>query len=869
MLRQLFILSIVIGLLCGLNPAGAVDLDLDREAEQLWESGIISYFMSDGWVYVNKDLKKRVGRSYHPQADRLDSDRDPADIMVRRTRALLEDLASRHPDLDLSAERQELETIEKENKASEPIWEEKMWRRPFPKNGQGGSDVNNWIEVEGQTVANKDVRFSVFKKAYLLQRRIAFKNPLLDFDTILFVKKHPAALSHMVDQYFGIVQVPGGGLYMLKNAFSDSPEVVDVLAHSVVENARLNGQKLEPGAFYAPELSYDGTKIYFSYTETKKFFGQGVAEANNGKLSFRSKDMPYEWDETTSFHIFSVNVDGSNLRMLTDGPVNDFDPCELPNGRIAFISERRGGEGRCHPRPCPTYVLHSMLPDGSDIEPLSYHETNEWHPSVNNEGEIVYSRWDYVDREIGGGQFPWFTKPDGRDARALYGNYDEGRLGGAQFEPMAIPGSTKYVATVCGHHAQAYGPLAIYDNSIPDLVDEEKAVVYLTPEQAGGMTPSAYTSPWPLDEHYFLVSYSPESRKLSGASYKMIPYDQPVQHGLYLLDAFGNRQLLYRDDSIGSQNPIPFAKRTKPPVIPHQTAYAFPPDMQDKKPEEIPETSIVGVMDVYKSLKPWPEDRKIKRLRIVQLYPKPTPFQDSPPVGFAEMMNARGSLGSVPVESDGSAYFEMPARMPVYFQALDENGLAIQTMMSDVYTHPGEKLTCAGCHEPPGTILSERSKMPMAMKRKPSQIEPDATQGKPMLFSHWVQPILDAKCVECHQKNDKAPDLSNKPGDKGKGRRWTQGYVNLKPYIWYIGGREKGKDNPHAQRARSTPGEVGAYVSKLYQTLTTGSHKGRVKLTDEELERITVWIDLSAPFLGAYDDPRGQQEGKLITPELF
>jgi hypothetical protein len=97
------------------------------------------------------------------------------------------------------------------------------------------------------------------------------------------------------------------------------------------------------------------------------------------------------------YHIFKVNVDGTGLTQLTDGTWNDFDPCWLPNGRIAFISERRGGYLRCG-RVCPVYTLYDMAADGSDITCLSFHETNEWHPSVTHDGRIVWTRWDYVDR---------------------------------------------------------------------------------------------------------------------------------------------------------------------------------------------------------------------------------------------------------------------------------------------------------------------------------------------------------------------------------------------------------------------------------------------------------------------------------------
>ena len=63
-------------------------------------------------------------------------------------------------------------------------------------------------------------------------------------------------------------------------------------------------------------------------------------------------------------------------------------------------------------------------------------------------------------------------------------------------------------------------------------------------------------------------------------------------------------------------------------------------------------------------------------------------------------------LGTVPVEADGSAYFRAPARKPLYFQAVDAGGRAVQGMRSVVYLQPGERRGCVGCHERPGTVLA-------------------------------------------------------------------------------------------------------------------------------------------------------------------
>ena len=64
-----------------------------------------------------------------------------------------------------------------------------------------------------------------------------------------------------------------------------------------------------------------------------------------------------------------------------------------------------------------------MAADGSDIICLSFHETNEWAPSVTHSGKLAYTRWDYVDRHWGTAHHFWESFPDGRDPRNYHGNY--------------------------------------------------------------------------------------------------------------------------------------------------------------------------------------------------------------------------------------------------------------------------------------------------------------------------------------------------------------------------------------------------------------------------------------------------------------
>lgn len=652
---------------------------------------------------------------------------------------------------------------------------------------------------------------------------IDFSNPVFDFNDILFIKhEYIRALGHgdgchMCDQYFGFNAEPGGGLYILKNAFSNNPTVVNVLENSICTNGRYQGQKLEGGTFLSPDLSYDGTQILFAYTDA---------------------NQSHVWNENTTYHIFKVNIDGTGLTQLTDGNYNDFDPCWLPDGKIAFISERRGGYGRCHGRSVPTYTLHTMNDDGSDIRCVSYHETNEWGPSVDNNGMIIWTRWDYIDRGDTQMHSSWIANPDGSDPRPIssnYSNYNENPK--MHMSLRAIPDSNKYVAVAAPHHGQNYGSIIMID---PDIEDDDNLsqITNITTEcgypesTVGTLTDLKYATPYPLSEEYFLCVYDPDANS----------HGVNKHYGLYVIDRQGNKKLLYDDPSISCLDPIPVRPRPVPNQIPVSSQVANPAD------------GIVNLVNVYDSLMPFPEGTEIKELRIIQIYPKTTPNADVPNMSYIGRKNGRGVLGTVPVEADGSAKFYLPANIPVLFQAIGADGTAIQTMRSDTFVIGGQKyLSCQGCHEPRHRAPDNPESVPLAMRREPSTIEPETVPGaRPMTFPRLIQPIIDSKCVSCHGAG-KTPDLR-----PGSGSGWSNSYKNLKNYVHVFPDIQWGAP-------RTVPGKFGSNASLLYTKLKGGMGN----LTDEELHRFVLWMDTGvAPFYGVYHNTSGQENGDQVEPIL-
>lgn len=779
------------------------------------------------WAVLAEDLQDKASfeskrlEIFNPSASIELTDRDPLDIILRRTRVLLDDIKSMAKSHDMKKLEGELVKLEKNASAIDPV-----------ESGR---------------------RQDLFNEVHALRRGIAFSNPLLDFDKLLFIKRERSKFNHMCDQYYGVNAVSGGGVYVLSDPFGDSQSERNILENSVVDSGRLKGEKLNMGGFLSPELSYDGSTIYFAYVE-------GTGDARH--IEHLDHVNAGHWDRGRCYHIFSVKTDGSELAQLTDGTWNDFDPCLLPNGRVAFISERRGGYLRCG-RECPSYTVFDMKADGSDVRMMSPHENNEWQPRVGHDGMIIYTRWDYVDRHGCTAHHPWIMSPDGRDSRAMHGNFSiKNRRADMEMDLRAIPGSHKIIGTAAPHHGQAYGSLIIFDPRIPDD-DAMAPVKRVTPDvgfpesQRGSQV---YGTPWPLSENYYLCVYDEGMRDGGG---RQGASRRPGNYGIYLVDAFGNKVLVYRDAKNASLSPMPLRARKMPPVIPEKSERLADDPSQD---------GTMAVMNVYDSLKPWPDGTKITALRVYQIHTMSVPSGHPPHeigrrvASAGDSVNlARRILGTVPVEEDGSAYFKVPALKELYFQALDEDGLAIQSMRSATWVQPGERLVCQGCHEPKNRAPLQPKAVALALKRAPSVLKPDVDGTNPFSYPRLVQPVLDKKCVTCHEKGvdgKKGPALDREVIEAKLGRFPTKVYRSYDSLIHKFAFWDYGDSY------RTTPGKFGAKASKLYEMLQKGHHD--VDLTKEEMHCITVWLDSVSNFYGVYEKEGGEAQlrGEIAQPTL-
>jgi len=678
-------------------------------------------------------------------------------------------------------------------------------------------------------------------QARWLQRALLLSHPVLDFDALLCAKRVPGSFNHMSDQYLGWWSRPGGGIYLVRGWKHDAP-VAESISHAFTE----------PGSFLQPVLSYEGDRLLFAWC---RHYAALAGEQN--KLDKRN--VP----EDAFYHIFEMRTDGTGLRQLTRGKYDDFDARYLPGGRILFLSTRRGqfvqcGRGsagqtalvpdlpdayvRCGggpERPCAVYTLHTMDAGGGDLTAISPFEMFEWTPAVAHDGSVLYSRWDYVDRDNMPYMGLWSINPDGTNARIVFKNFTAAPH--CAFEPRPVPGSHKIIFTASAHHDQTKGSLVLLDPAVG--AESHLPIVRLTPEvpfpEIEGWPLSYYANPYPLSERFHLVTWSCEGTLAPAASAGWDRWHSvlrpPNGMGLYLFDATGAMELLYRDPEISTMYPAPLRPPPAPPVMPNHAA------------AEGPKEGRFLLADVYNGLGPDARG-KIAALRIVAIPPKTHPTMNFPALGITRDDPGKCVLGTVPVEEDGSAYFRAPAGVIVFFQALDAAGVAVQTMRSATHVQPGQTLSCAGCHE--GRNTAAPQKPALAARRAPSKIAVGPEGSWPLRYDRLVQPVLDRHCAACHA-----------PGAEGAAFDLTaaKSYETLVRY-----GAPSLRDHVVARyhQGRSIEGEGAASRSPLLALLKApGGHRGAV-LDKEARERLTLWIDTYGQRLGSFS---AEQEEQLLA----
>ncbi|HID22057.1 MAG TPA: hypothetical protein EYP14_06605, partial [Planctomycetaceae bacterium] len=656
-----------------------------------------------------------------------------------------------------------------------------------------------------------------------LRREVLLANPLLDFDRLIVLKRCRGQLALPANHQCNSC---------LKQTGYDNE--IDILS-PVHPGGFLTTLFRPRGGFYVGELDlhYDADRLLFTMP--------------NGR----------------TWQIHEIRVDGTGLRQVSreEPDVDNFDACYLPDGGIVYASTASFTAVPCwhgRERACSLFRMNA---DGSAVRQLCFDQDIDLHPSVLPSGQIVYSRWDYTGLMHIYARPLMVMNPDGTGQRAIYGT--NSYYPNALYFPRAIPGQPhKLVAVLSGYHGvRRAGDLVVIDTSrgwhgadglLTRVTHRLEPIRPVIRDRLVDENWPKFLHPYPLSDKYFLVS---AQLRRNGS------------WGIYLVDVFDNMLAIQVDPRFDFFEPIPVKKTSKPPVIPSRV------DLER-------DDAVIYLHDIYRGpgLAGVPRGT-VKRLRIVAYHFGFPGLAGPDKVGRAGPWEVMRILGTVPVYEDGSALFRVPANTPLAVQPLDEEGKALQLMRSWYTAMPGETVSCVGCHERPPDSPEVRTGL--AALGPPSEIEPWYGPPRGFDFEREVQPVLDRKCVGCHngqpQPDGRTPvDLRARrfvpdyvglplsklgadrldpeivdrfppcePPHKLLGRRrmlYTPAYEALIPFIRRV--------NIEDDVGMLVPAEYHADTSELIQMLRKGHHG--VRLDREAWDRLITWIDLNGPCFGTW-----------------
>ena len=218
-------------------------------------------------------------------------------------------------------------------------------------------------------------------------------------------------------------------------------------------------------AFWRPDLSFDATRVLYCMKLTNE----------------------------PAYHLYETGMDGTGTRQITKGSYNDLDPIYLPDGNIVFSTSRCNQFLRCGDSKFRMFILARCDRNGKNIYFISANNEADFTPALLPDGRILYTRWEYVDREVNRLQSLWTVNPDGTGATAYWGN--QSYWPDMQLNARPIPGTQRVLLHTPGHHAIYDGPLAVIDQA--EGMNYPDGVYNLTPH-----IPWAEVGKGPADRPY-------------------------------------------------------------------------------------------------------------------------------------------------------------------------------------------------------------------------------------------------------------------------------------------------------------------------------------------------------------------------------
>jgi hypothetical protein len=562
---------------------------------------------------------------------------------------------------------------------------------------------------------------------------------------------------------------PGARLFLKDRASPDSV-ARDISSRAFSGNRFLN----ENGALLYDvkdlEVSFDGSRVVFA---------------------MRAPDIEGADDEDQpTWNIWEYRVADNSLERLiaSDGTAEegqDIAPAYLPGGGIVFSSTRQRASGAVlldegkpqyaaleEERNVPAFVLHVMDEDGANIEQITFNQSHDLDPLVQDDGTILFSRWDNAGQTANNGFNLYRVNPDGTALTYLFGRHSH--------DSASAGSSIEYLRpklTDTGRILAELRPLETGNSgAIPAIVDvagfvEAGLAIDGSPGSGqsmlvGGLSVGEsislagnYGSVSPLldGSNRYLVSWSPCRLRLAGGDGTIVSCSServasdayeaaPPVYGLWLLNAGDGTQRPIQPPAEGRQfdEAVLLRQRdTGPDFIPSAQYSGEQATLADEgfgvieirsvyDIDGVDSTLPVGIARTADPTEVPPATLPLRFLRIEK--PVSIPGEevrdfDNTAFGRSQNQSMREIVGYVPIEPDGSVRVAVPADIAFAISVLDREGQRIGPRHQNwLNLRAGETITCNGCHDPGDDVAHGR-----ADAAPPSVYSGAATTGIPFL----------------------------------------------------------------------------------------------------------------------------------------
>jgi hypothetical protein len=516
-----------------------------------------------------------------------------------------------------------------------------------------------------------------------------------------------------------------------------------------------------------------------SVTNLTRDFPQ--ADFNGADVSFDATQAVFSMrrDQTDHYHIYTVQLspgaDGKyEIHQKTAGDYDDVSPIYVPNGLIAFTTNEMytemGTRADEYEHAREALQLATITVDGGDADRRLFAQ-NLSHvvaPFMRYDGRIGFSQWEHFasvnDVKLR------VVDPDGTQTLAIAGQHQ--KPGNALFSVKEMaPNVMVGIVTARDRtiHAGALVKIDARNAADPVCMDpnayanggtvghaclDEENVQYqnLTPNVPTGSDISAvgrYREPSLLPDGRILVSWA--DGPVNDSNEQSLT---PPDFGIYIYDTTtGENQLVYNDRSTWDLNALAVVPRAEPPAI------ATNQRVQDlTMPAHIGSVNLAltslneTVSGAQLSAKPLADAlaQDAVAVRVIE------GFSSEAAKGVSmfglTMFEGAAVLGEAALYPDKSWLADIPPYIPVHLQPIDKFGLAIRNQQLWIQGVPNEPRRCIGCHE------SRTGVGVPALGPNPTAAEQHGAENFNIPIASrteypWdlkVQPILDAKCVSCH-----------------------------------------------------------------------------------------------------------------------